>query len=791
MFKLLRYFLYSFILCFCFYSVSLTKNTLSISKSTTSKKPCVNYFVVFARGSGEELHTNIDHQAFQKAINEIFQKLPNFSYQYYQLGESKEFGDPYPAIGIENPRVISGAILSGGEAYEFGKSVKTGINEMIKLYQSITKSCPHTNFILSGYSQGAMVMTYAIRHFDPDKILYLANFGDPKLFLPEGKGLKPDACQKLHLSSYRQNVPDCYVEHGILGGLDPYIYKKYQHKVGAWCNIADFICGSAFDPLGLSDPTQDPKNGLFAKIFNGHVSYSRRGAYSQAAKIIYQKITKQIEDKKSKNTEPLIHYYHPSQLSIDPSFPSLYQHSPDTKKRIHQKSELVIMLPTFPTDPGDARDYLLLNQLFDKSYNQHFEIHLYLYGFFPVDIPDSPIYFPQKLDQNASKNYKQGVRYILSVDTSVMSGMNWDQVIKIMRRKIHNPPNINLPNLINTSLFDVIKNTPWREDSNHLLFMLTPNQDTELNYTNSSTELTRLIDQQIKQKELSAFIYNFNKPLHKHFFTFNNIDPKQIFDITHSPDQIIQKVLYSSQKLQLNQIIKPRFDSLDLSYSDQDFSLQKNKYTPNKQLPKTPHTYLTRDVFSHPPFQWSITQDGKNHQFQTNTPNLKISTQSLSPQKIQLTDHNNKKHQTDLIFLPKPSIHMQDDNILLSTVFPYRLIIIDDYIAGFTNQKHLTFKNVDPDNTHTIREVEFSSLGRILKQKTTIIPKQNKSKTIDKKTSINSPQVTPPSSSNHKQHSSQSTYLEKEKQLIYKLPNCGTKISSPLREIKYFISYFY
>ena len=147
--------------------------------------------------------------------------------------------------------------------------------------------------------------------------------------------------------------------------------------------------------------------------------------------------------------------------------------------------------------------------------------------------------------------------------------------------------------------------------------------------------------------------------------------------------------------------------------------------------------------------------------------------------------------QTYLIYLPKPSIHMQDNNILLSTVFPYRLIIVDDYIAGFTNQKHLTFKNVDPDNTHAIREIEFSSLGRILKQKTTIIPKQNKPKTIDKKTGVNSPQFTPPNISNHKQYSSQSTYLEEEKQLIYKLPNCGTKIRSPLREIKYFIPYFY
>ena len=212
------------IFSFLFYSLKFLPLT---TNATSATQPCVDYLIVFARGSGEELHTNIDHQAFSKAISEIFRKLPQYSYRYYQLGESDSYGQPYPAIGIEDPKIISGAILSGGKAFAFGRSVKTGINELTNLYRQVTKTCPNTQFILSGYSQGAMVMTYAIRHFNPDKILYLANFGDPKLYLPEGKGIIPDACKNLNLSPYRQNIPDCYVEHGLLGGLDPYVYAKY------------------------------------------------------------------------------------------------------------------------------------------------------------------------------------------------------------------------------------------------------------------------------------------------------------------------------------------------------------------------------------------------------------------------------------------------------------------------------------------------------------------------------------------------------------------------------------
>ena len=448
------------------------------------------------------------------------------------------------------------------------------------------------------------------------------------------------------------------------------------------------------------------------------------------------------------------------------------------------------MLPTFPTDPGDARDYLLLNQLFDKSYNHHFSIHLYLYGFFPVDLPDSPIYFPQKLDQNAPQTYKQGVRYIAGVNTTDMSPEGWDQLIKNLRNRIHNPPNINLQNLINSSLYDVIKNTPWSTQSNHLLFLLTPNQTSTFSHSNDTANPIHLVDEQIRQKKLSTFVYNFNQSLHKYFSSFNSIESKHLFNIRHSSDDIIQEIIQTNQSLQVDQIIKPRFDYLDLSYSTQGFSILNTTNKTKRLYSNTRSTYLRSTALSQPLYQWTINQKDQQIQYQTSIARLRLPIQSLAPQQVQLVDQNKQMHQTSLTFLPKPFSPSRSSNNLTFTIFPYRLIIIDDYIAGFTNQKRLTFKNVDPTSSHTIQEVEFSSLGRIIKRKTTIIKKQN-SHIAAKENPTNIPHISSKNTPKPSLKYSGRQNNSEEKNLINKLPNCGVKTFSLVPETKYFTAYFY
>lgn len=96
---------------------------------TNAASPCSDFYVIFARGSGQGFN-DIDHQSFSNAIKDIFNRLDGLTYSYYQLGESNRYGAQYPAIGIEQPKIISGAILSGGQSFEFGQSIQTGMQEL-------------------------------------------------------------------------------------------------------------------------------------------------------------------------------------------------------------------------------------------------------------------------------------------------------------------------------------------------------------------------------------------------------------------------------------------------------------------------------------------------------------------------------------------------------------------------------------------------------------------------------------------------------------------------------------
>ena len=83
-------------------------------------------------------------------------------------------------------------------------------------------SCPGTKYVVGGYSQGAMVVSKALGSLNADRIIYAATFGDPKIYLPEGKGILPAACRGENLSDYRMYVPDCQAYKGLLGAYVPY-----------------------------------------------------------------------------------------------------------------------------------------------------------------------------------------------------------------------------------------------------------------------------------------------------------------------------------------------------------------------------------------------------------------------------------------------------------------------------------------------------------------------------------------------------------------------------------------
>ncbi len=223
---------------------------------------CPDLKIIFARGSGGERWANNDYLEFKNNIEEKLSTV-NLNYEFVDLD--------YPAVGVglDNLTVALGAFFGAGEAYEFGDSVKTGINNLVSI---VNNGCTHTKYILGGYSQGAMVVSKALSELKSERIIYAATFGDPKIYLPEGAGLMPAACSGRNLSDYRMYVPDCFAYKGLLGAYIPYEPGGFVGKLGTWCNKKDIFCSSQFN-------------------ITNHVNYVSDGLYEDASRTIFNKIT--------------------------------------------------------------------------------------------------------------------------------------------------------------------------------------------------------------------------------------------------------------------------------------------------------------------------------------------------------------------------------------------------------------------------------------------------------------------------------------------------------------------
>ena len=234
----------------------------SMPQITAKAASCPELRIVFVRGSGGERWVNQDYLAFKSTLESKL-KTVSLSFEFIDLD--------YPAVsvGLENLGTTIGAYFGAGEAYEFGDSVKQGVQNLDKLVNST--ECQNTKYAIAGYSQGAMVVSKALNNLKPERIIYAATFGDPKVYLPEGEGIIPAACKGENLSDYRMYVPDCQAYKGLLGAIDPYRPEALIGKVGTWCNKRDIFCSSH---LSISD----------------HVSYVSEKLYEDASRVIFDKI---------------------------------------------------------------------------------------------------------------------------------------------------------------------------------------------------------------------------------------------------------------------------------------------------------------------------------------------------------------------------------------------------------------------------------------------------------------------------------------------------------------------
>lgn len=233
--------------------LTISNLTLFVDITVAADTKCDDIIFVFARGSGEQLgDTSV--MAWQTELrNQLHGTGLRFS--FYELGSTSYDGYQYPAVAVSGTLgsylTMLGAYVSSGSTFAFGDSVKQGKGELKAYIAQISSACPNTKFVLGGYSQGAMVISGTLDELDANKILYVATFGDPKLYLPEGNDRFlgvipkiPDACFGKNLSAYRISVSDCFAYEGVLGGYRPYQPSAYIGKIGVWCNDSDIMCSS-------------------------------------------------------------------------------------------------------------------------------------------------------------------------------------------------------------------------------------------------------------------------------------------------------------------------------------------------------------------------------------------------------------------------------------------------------------------------------------------------------------------------------------------------------------------
>lgn len=174
---------------------------------------CAAVSTVFARGSGQPYG---DREATR---------------WFEQLGATADrYELVYPAVRFED----------GG----YRASVDAGVQALQAFVADRAARCPGERFLLAGFSQGAQVTGEALPGMPADRIAFVALFGDPTLYLPEGRGPFPPACRGEELSPWRRGSVGCLTDNGILGARIPYLPAEFVDRTGSWCDRDDPACNA-------------------------------------------------------------------------------------------------------------------------------------------------------------------------------------------------------------------------------------------------------------------------------------------------------------------------------------------------------------------------------------------------------------------------------------------------------------------------------------------------------------------------------------------------------------------
>ena len=634
-------------------------NLIPLAPVNSKSVECKDIQVVFARGSGEKAQTNINYQKFKDSLVGVL-KTANKTHDFYDLGESNRYGYQYPAVSVESLKAITDTYIHAGKNDYFNHSVTTGIKEMHALYRDITKRCPNTKFILGGYSQGAIVMSHAIRTLDPEKIIYLSTFGDPKLHLPEGEGKDKPCYHGIH-SDYRINVPDCDVEHGILGAQKPYLPNaKFSGKIGAWCNSGDFMCGSFFDPLGFSEINLGKFQFIHQNLISGHLAYADRDAYAESAHIVGQILhgAKKLAKPGTLN------------VGYSPYFIKQLQDRLAHPKINSIDHEYIVAINFNKANPAAlSLQYKKLISNIEARKHRHALFHIYKVDF--------------ATDHHGFAKYQKITDFNTNTDNLLQLEQQLKQYYDESNTSVKNASIIDLYQAI----YQISSEQKLQHDTTKGFILSTP---AEIYFDYASGEYIQKLKYLLEAKHLTPFIingdggrseytrsvYDFTLDMHGHYFS------------NAASEKFIDEKLELVENKPKTRAQNGDIPTYTVTFDGNNFSIT-NTYTDRPlRLQQDPEHYATKFV----------------------------EFEDLRPKIVEL-EFKGRKWRAEITPLPTK---ISDPNYHHET--KQKLLVIDGVAQGFTSSDNLNFDKLDPTKAHHILIHHIGDDARIYKTEEQNIP---------------------------------------------------------------------
>jgi len=131
---------------------------------------CPDYEFIGARGSGEDngipaktRYTSANPTlGMGGPVSDIFKRISGTAADNHVT--IAPYAVPYPAVGLD---VISGDALVSGDLSAYSKSVELGAHAAAAELERVSRTCPDTGVIMSGYSQGAQAIVEAVLSATP------------------------------------------------------------------------------------------------------------------------------------------------------------------------------------------------------------------------------------------------------------------------------------------------------------------------------------------------------------------------------------------------------------------------------------------------------------------------------------------------------------------------------------------------------------------------------------------------------------------------------------------------